>query len=101
MALYNQPYPASYQNPYQPYTPTAANYIQPTQPDNTGIIWVQGESGAKAYPVQNGKSVVLFDSESEHFFIKTTDMSTFPVIINPVKGFAANLVIAEQTNIEH
>lgn len=78
MALYNQPYPASYQNPYQPYTPTAANYMQPTQPDNTGIIWVQGESGAKAYPVQNGKSVVLFDSESEHFFIKTTDMSGMP-----------------------
>ena len=78
MALYNQPYPASYQNPYQPYTPTAASYMQPTQPDNTGIIWVQGESGAKAYPVQNGKSVVLFDSESEHFFIKTTDMSGMP-----------------------
>lgn len=78
MALYNQPYPATYQNPYQPYQPpTAANYMVP-QPDNTGIIWVQGESGAKAYPVQNGKSVVLFDSESEHFFIKTSDMSGMP-----------------------
>ena len=76
MAFYNQPYPQY--NPYQPYTPpTAANYMA-TQPDNTGIIWVQGESGAKAYPVQNGKSVVLFDSESEHFFIKTSDMSGMP-----------------------
>lgn len=77
MALYNQPYP-QYNNPYQNYTPTAASYMQPVQPDNSGIIWVQGESGAKAYPVQNGKSVVLFDSESEHFFIKTTDMSGMP-----------------------
>ena len=69
MPLYNQPYPATYQNPYQPYA---------YQNDSNGIIWVQGESGAKAYPVQNGKSVVLFDSESEHFFIKTTDISGMP-----------------------
>ena len=73
MALYNQPYPATYNNPYQPYTPP----VQYQQPD-TSIIWVQGESGAKAYPVQNGKSVVLFDSESEHFFIKTADASGMP-----------------------
>lgn len=69
MPLYNQPYPATYQNPYQPY-------MYPNE--NNGIIWVQGESGAKAYPVQNGKNVVLFDSESEHFFIKATDNSGMP-----------------------
>lgn len=73
MPLYN-PYPSTYQNPYQPYQ--APNYLNP-QPD-TSIVWVQGESGAKAYPVQSGKSVVLFDSESEHFFIKTTDASGMP-----------------------
>lgn len=76
MALYNNPYP--YNNPYQPYTPPM-QYQQPqTQQPDTSIIWVQGESGAKAYPVQNGKSVVLFDSESEHFFIKTADASGMP-----------------------
>lgn len=74
MAIYNNPY-QPYSNPYQPYNPPVQNY-QP-QPD-TSIIWVQGESGAKAYPVQNGKSVVLFDSESEHFFIKTADASGMP-----------------------
>lgn len=68
MALY-QNYPSTYQNPYQPY-------LYPM--DNNGIIWVQGESGAKAYPVQSGKNVVLFDSESEHFFIKSTDNSGMP-----------------------
>lgn len=79
MAPYNPSY-SPYNNPYQAYTPptAAANYMQPVQLDNSGMIWVQGESGAKAYPVQNGKSVVLFDSESEHFFIKTTDMSGMP-----------------------
>ena len=76
MALYNNPYqPQQYNNPYMPYTPPVQNYQQP--PD-TSIIWVQGESGAKAYPVQNGKSVVLFDSESEHFFIKTAAQSGMP-----------------------
>lgn len=75
MALYNNPYQPQYNNPYMPYTPSVQSYQQ--QPD-TSIIWVQGESGAKAYPVQNGKSMVLFDSESEHFFIKTTDPSGMP-----------------------
>lgn len=82
MALYNNPY-QQYNNPYQPYTPPVQNY-QPVQPD-TSIIWVQGESGAKAYPVQNGKSVVLFDSESEHFFIKTADASGMP---QPLRVFS-------------
>jgi hypothetical protein len=76
MALYNNPYQSQqYNNPYMPYTPPM-QYAQ-TQSDSS-IIWVQGESGAKAYPVQNGKSVVLFDSESEHFFIKTADASGMP-----------------------
>ena len=75
MALYNNSYQAQqFNNPYQPYIPPVQYQSQP----DTSIIWVQGESGAKAYPVQNGKSVVLFDSESEHFFIKTADASGMP-----------------------
>lgn len=74
MAFYNPSYSTNY-NPYQAYGPIP-NY-SPPQPDN-GMIWVQGESGAKAYPVQSGKSVVLFDSETERFFIKTTDASGIP-----------------------
>lgn len=75
MPFYNQSYPATYQNPYQPYQ--GPNYLTNPQSDS-GIIWVQGESGAKAFPVQSGKNVVLFDSESEHFFIKSTDPSGMP-----------------------
>ena len=82
MAIYNNN-PYQFNNPYQPYTPPVQNY-QMQQPD-TSIIWVQGESGAKAYPVQNGKSVVLFDSESEHFFIKTADASGMP---QPLRVFS-------------
>lgn len=83
MALYNNN-PYQFNNPYQPHTPPVQNYQVPQQPD-TSIIWVQGESGAKAYPVQNGKSVVLFDSESEHFFIKTADASGMP---QPLRVFS-------------
>ena len=72
MAFYNNPY--QYNNPYVGYAPP----VQPAPQPDTSIIWVQGEGGAKAYPVQNGKSVVLFDSESEHFFIKTADASGMP-----------------------
>ena len=78
MAIYGQypqQFPNQFNNQYSSYTPPIPNYN--TQPDSS-IIWVQGESGAKAYPVQNGKSVVLFDSESEHFFIKTADASGMP-----------------------
>ena len=92
MAFYNSPYPATYQSPYQPPIPT---YIQPQ--NDTGIIWVQGESGAKAFPVQNGKSVVLFDSESEHFFIKTTDGSGMP---QPLRVFSYKEVNEPETKHE-
>lgn len=76
MALYNPNY--NYQQPMMtPYQTPQVNQNYNSTTD-TGIVWVQGESGAKAYPVQPGKSVVLFDSETEHFFIKSADMSGMP-----------------------
>lgn len=44
----------------------------------TGIIWVQGEAGAKSYPVARGSNVQLMDSESMTFYIKECDMSGIP-----------------------
>ena len=71
---------------YSMYQPpiTYPNYptvpqTQPAQPVSTSsIVWVQGEGGAKAYPVAAGSSMVLFDSETERFYIKTTDQSGMP-----------------------
>jgi len=83
MTPYNSPFPATY-NPYQNYYPTPnIPQHQELQPD-TNMIWVQGDSGAKAYPVQNGKSVVLFDSEEKRFFIKAVDVNGMPL---PLKVF--------------
>lgn len=75
---YNSYFPNNYQ---QPYYPQFQQYIpQQTTQQNTdnGIIWVSGIEGAKSYLVGAGKSVLLMDSESSVFYIKSTDMSGMP-----------------------
>ena len=66
-------YPQQY---YQPGTVTP-NYSvsQPT----SSIIWVQGESAAKSYPVSAGQSILLMDSENPVMYIKSTDQSGMPL----------------------
>lgn len=51
---------------------------QPQQTYNQGLLWVQGEAGAKSYIVAAGASVLLMDSEASKFYIKTTDASGVP-----------------------
>ena len=66
-------------NPYQPqFYPTAQPMQYQVQQNNTGIIWVQGENAAKAYPVAAGQSALLMDSENSVFYIKSTDQSGMP-----------------------
>ena len=48
------------------------------QPASNGIIWVQGEEGAKAYMVAAGNSVMLMDSDASVFYIKSADTSGIP-----------------------
>lgn len=50
----------------------------PQSPPQSGILWVQGEDAAKAYLVAAGNSVLLMDSESNRFYIKSTDASGMP-----------------------
>ena len=61
----------------QPQQPVQNN--QPT--GNQGFVWVQGEAGAKAYPVAAGNSVLLMDSESPVLYMKSTDISGRPLPI--------------------
>lgn len=72
--------------PYYNYYPTqyntfpTQNGVGPTQPtQNPGIVWVQGEAGAKSYLVGAGQSVLLMDSETSAFYIKSTDTSGMPL----------------------
>lgn len=68
---------------YNQYQPQAT----PNQPANNGIVWVQGHEGAKAYPVAAGNSVLLMDSETSVFYIKSTDASGMP---QPLRTFDYN-----------
>lgn len=61
-------------NQYPQYTSAG------TFPLNNQIIFVQGETGAKAYQIPNNTTVLLMSSENNEFFIKTTDSSGFPTI---------------------
>ena len=60
-----------------------SQFYNPPRPQmaqsNPGIIWVQGEAGAKAYPVLAGQSILLMDSENAIMYIKSTDMSGMPM----------------------
>ncbi|MDE7398983.1 MAG: hypothetical protein K2N06_05580 [Oscillospiraceae bacterium] len=50
----------------------------PMQQSSNGIIWVQGEEGAKAYMVAPGNSVQLWDSENPVIYLKSADMNGVP-----------------------
>lgn len=55
---------------------------QPRQ--NNGLIWVQGEAGAKSHPLNPGETALLMDSEDGVFYIKTVDVSGMPL---PLRTF--------------
>lgn len=71
----------AYQNPYLNYQPYQAQAMQQyaPAPSNNGINWVSGESGAKSWMVGRGESVLLMDSESQTFYIKSADASGMPL----------------------
>ena len=95
---YNNGFPMNYQQMYPSY-----NYVpqqQLTQPvvqqpvNDNGILWVQGEAGAKSWAEKKGKSVMLMDSESNTFYIKSSDASGMPM---PLRIFDYNERTVQQT----
>lgn len=68
-----------YDNPYLRQMAQMPQFQQFAAPQNNGIQWVQGEEAAKSYYVQPGKSVLLMDSESKCFYIKSVDASGMPL----------------------
>ena len=71
-------YPVGQSYTINPAVTAMQDYRMPPQQPDTNMIWVQGVSGGNAYPLQSGKSAVLFDTDSERFFIKTVDASGMP-----------------------
>lgn len=68
----------AYSYGYQQYPQMNQLFYPPVQQQNSGIIWVQGENAAKAYPVSAGQSMLLMDSEDSVMYIKSTDQSGMP-----------------------
>ncbi|MBO5740144.1 MAG: hypothetical protein J6R52_03690 [Alphaproteobacteria bacterium] len=91
MAYYAPFYRPNYYNPMQTDAMSQFNqqFQQPmaqppapapmTQQTNNGLVWVQGEAGAKSYLVAPGNTVMLMDSEGERFFLKSADASGMPL----------------------
>lgn len=74
-AQYQQPIP---QQPQQFPMQQSLGQQATAQTSGNGVIWVQGEAGAKAYMVAPGNSVMLMDSENPVVYLKSVDMSGMP-----------------------
>ena len=94
---------------FQP--PTTQPAAQPiAQQGNNGLIWVQGEAGAKSYIVSPGNTVMLMDSEGERFYLKSADASGMPMPLRifeykerteaPSQDFSAP-VAAQNVNLDN
>ena len=70
---YSQIYPAYQQPVYQ-----APAQSQQASQQNNGVIWVQGEAGAKAYIVAPNTTVQLWDSDAQVIYLKSADASGMP-----------------------
>lgn len=78
MAYNNYMFPQGYHPAVIPQYQQTVPQIQQAQPQNNGIIWVQGEQAAKGYPVAPNQSVLLMDSEQSAFYIKSADNAGMP-----------------------
>ena len=77
---YAQPYPdrlTQIQNQYQQAV-NVPQFQPQNQQINQGLLWVQGEAGAKSYLVTPNSTVLLMDSESSRFYLKSADGAGMP-----------------------
>ena len=78
----NQGYMGQYQpqNSQNPgiYGQAGGNYQAAQNSPQSAIIWVQGEAGAKAYPVGPNQTLPLWDSENQTIYLKSTDAGGMP-----------------------
>ena len=71
---YNNGFPVNYGY----FTQYQVNSSPVPQNGQNGIIWVQGEAGAKSYLVAPNNTVQLWDSESQTIYLKSADASGMP-----------------------
>ena len=79
-----QPNPNMNQFNQQYQQPMPQQLQTPAPQANNGLVWVQGETGAKSYLVSPGCTVMLMDSEGDRFYLKSADSSGMPL---PLRTF--------------
>jgi hypothetical protein len=68
------------QNFQQQTIPAQPMLMQQPRQDQNGLIWVQGEAGAKSWYITPGSTVLLMDSENQRFYLKSADMNGVPAM---------------------
>lgn len=64
---------------YSPPQQFFQQFQQPQQQNNSvSVVTVQGEAGARIYPVAAGNTVLLIDFDSKKFWLKSTDLNGMP-----------------------
>lgn len=61
-------------SPQQSFVP----YQQPPTNNTVSVVTVQGEAGARVYPVAAGNTVLLIDFDMKKFWLKSTDQNGMP-----------------------
>lgn len=90
MAGYNSYFPQTYPNSLYMFGGPAPSHSW----NQLGTInWVQGEVGARSVPVPAGQKVLLMDSETNVFYIKSSDSSGMPL---PLRTFEYKEINVEQ-----
>lgn len=77
MAGYYQttnPYNQWYQAPVMP----AVSQVPQQNNNSVMVVFVEGEAGARSYPVAAGNTVMLMDFNSNKFWLKATDTNGMP-----------------------
>lgn len=72
---------SSYTQPQQNNNNWSQNNMQQTvQPPQTnqGILWVQGEAAARSYLIAPNSTVLLMDSETNRFYLKSANNAGMP-----------------------
>lgn len=88
-------------NSYLPYVYPNSTYTfggpAPAQSWNQlgTINWVQGEAGARSVPIPAGQKALLMDSETNVFYIKSSDSSGMPL---PLRTFEYKEIKVEEND---
>ena len=100
---YNNYFPQSYANTMYGYSGGVIPGQTTTTPTSTqgqlgAINWVQGEAGAKAVPVAPGQKALLMDSETNVFYVKSSDVSGMPLPLRIFEYKEVSKVATEEAN---